>query len=247
MTTHRTSTGRARRLASVAAALVVAAAGGALGGANTAHAAFRVVVNYQMNEPAGSRVMNDSGPNNIDGTIGTLLTAGATYGGATGYRYPFSQPNQTPANRERLAVAPHNNALNPGASDYAIEFRYRTTRSFGNMVQKGQNKTAGGYFKFEQPKGFMTCLFKGGNGQQRAVKSPVATNDGQWHTIRCERTAWGVKLWVDGRLVKQLAGPTGTISNNKPLSIGGKYECNQTTITCDYFQGDIDYVKIEKG
>lgn len=217
-----------------------------LGGPGTAHAAFSVVVHYEMNEATGSNVMNDSGPNNIDGEMGNQLTS-ATFGGATGYRYPFSQPNKTPPTHERLAVVPHDNALNPGAADYAIEFRYRTTRSFGNMVQKGQNGTSGGYFKFEQPSGYMTCMFKGGNGQQRAVKSPVATNDGQWHTIRCERTSWGVKLWVDGRLVKQLRGPTGTISNNKPLSIGGKYNCNQTSITCDYFEGDIDYVKIEKG
>jgi hypothetical protein len=40
-------------------------------------------------------------------------------------------------------------------------------------------------------------------------------------------------------------GPTGSISNSMPLTIGGKVKCNQTTTGCDYFAGDIDRVVIE--
>lgn len=226
----------------------MASTGAALTGASPAHAAFNVVALYQMNEPAGARVMNDSGPYGVNGTIGTLVTSGVTYAGATGYRFPAIQkPSQVPVNRERLAWVPNHSALNPGTADFAVEFRYRTTRKFGNIVQKGQATTKGGQIKFEQPGGYITCLYKGSKGEKRAVKSPIATNDGQWHTIRCERTSWGIKLFVDGKQVRQLRGSTGTISNNQPLSIGGKYSCDQVRVTCDYFQGDIDYVKIEKG
>jgi hypothetical protein len=40
--------------------------------------------------------------------------------------------------------------------------------------------------------------------------------------------------------------PTGTIANTKLLSIAGKLDCDQITTTCDYFAGDIDYVKIQR-
>ena len=28
---------------------------------------------------------------------------------------------------------------------------------------------------------------------------------------------------------------------------GGKVSCNQTTVTCDYYVGDLDYVRIDAG
>ncbi|MBI5089943.1 MAG: PKD domain-containing protein [Actinobacteria bacterium] len=37
------------------------------------------------------------------------------------------------------------------------------------------------------------------------------------------------------------------MNNNKNLSIAGKSSCDQIEVTCDYFVGDIDWVKIEKG
>lgn len=228
-----------------------AAAMGLLAGVVTvwdrpAEAATIIVAAFEMNDPAGTTTLVDSGPYGLHGTIGSEIVVGATYKGATGLRWLHTPPNAPPAKPERIANVPSSPRLNPDAAEYAVEFRYRTTKNFGNIVQKGQNGTRGGYFKFEQPSGFMTCMFKGGNGEQRAVKSPVATNDGEWHTIRCERSSWGIKLFVDGVRVKQLKGPTGTISNNKPLSIGGKSACDQIKITCDYFTGDIDYVRIEK-
>jgi hypothetical protein len=142
---------------------------------------------------------------------------------------------------------PDDNRLDAQNEDYAIQFRYKTTRNFGNVVQKGQNGSSGGYFKFEQPNGYMTCLFKDSNRVQRAVKSPIKTNDGQWHTIRCELSDWGIRLYVDGNQVRSRRTSLGSINNSRPLSIGGKQNCNQSSITCDYFTGEIDYVRIEKG
>ena len=52
-------------------------------------------------------------------------------------------------------------------------------------------------------------------------------------------------MTVDGTVVARLTGPTGSISNNWPLSIGGKYDCDQINVTCDYFAGDVDWVRIE--
>lgn len=213
----------------------------------TAAAATVVVADYEMNESAGATVMNDSGPNNIDGRIGSRIAPGTLVNGATAYRFaPVGTPAGEPVDDERLALVDHNSNLNPDSVDFAIEFRYRTTRSFGNVVQKGQNGTAGGYFKFEQPSGLMTCLFKDKNGLQRSVKSNIATNDGQWHTIRCEKNTTFIKLFVDGTQVAIISHTLANIANTRPLSIGGKENCDQISTTCDYFDGDIDYVKLEK-
>ena len=42
-------------------------------------------------------------------------------------------------------------------------------------------------------------------------------------------------------------GSTGTIDNAIPMTVGGKINCDQITVTCDYFSGDIDYLRIYKG
>jgi hypothetical protein len=46
---------------------------------------------------------------------------------------------------------------------------------------------------------------------------------------------------------RSLDGPTGDITNTVPLTIGGKLNCDQISVTCDYFVGEIDYIRIEVG
>jgi hypothetical protein len=55
-----------------------------------------------------------------------------------------------------------------------------------------------------------------------------------------------VSITVDGVKQKTLTGPTGTIANAKELSIGGKSYCDGGSIGCDFYAGDIDYVRIQK-
>ncbi len=236
--------GRRRWVATTVA--MIATVAWTTAGDTPVEAATSLVGLWEMNEGAGATTMVDSGPFGFDGVVGPAIQTGAVHAGALGYRWSNVSPTAPPAKPERIAYVPSSRHLNPDSGDYAIEFRYRTTRSFGNVVQKGQNATPGGYFKFEQPNGNMTCLFKGGNGQQRAIRSPIRTNDGNWHTIRCERTATFIRLFVNGVQVGRLNGPTGNISNTQRLSIGGKSTCDQIEITCDYFVGDIDYIRIEK-
>jgi hypothetical protein len=193
--------------------------------------------------------MTDGSGNGIHGSIGSAVATGVTYDGATGYRWSHTAPNQPPPKPERL-IQVDDDRLNPGTGDYAIEMRFRTTRSFGNMIQKGQSNNRGGYFKWQIPNGKITCLFRGyddaGNRRQRAVNSGATPlNDGDWHTVRCERNGTTLTMTVDGRVTGRASGSTGRIANNVPLTIGGKLNCNQDTITCDYFVGDIDYVLIE--
>lgn len=208
-------------------------------------AATTVIGQWEMNEPAGSRVLVDSSGNGLNGSIGGEVTAGATYSGATGHRFAYLTPNTPPAHPGHLDTVPHNAKLNPGTGDYTVTVRMRTKQKFGNIVQKGQSGHPGGYFKFENPKGIVTCLYRGSAGSN-LVSSLRPLNDGKWHTISCERTQYWVTMTVDGVVTQRLKGVTGTISNTWPLSIAGKVSCDQVKVTCDYFVGDIDYVRIER-
>jgi hypothetical protein len=113
-----------------------------------------------------------------------VLAGTALTGGGTGYRFTFIRPNQPPANPQRLVQVPHNARLNPGTGDFAVEVRLRTTHSFGNVIQKGQSGSAGGYFKLQQPNGKISCLFRGSAGSSTASSGTTRVNDGQWHTVR---------------------------------------------------------------
>lgn len=221
---------------------------------------------WQMNESGGD-VMHDSSGNGIDGTIGDRVTVGQGY-----YSFAYVPPGAATAYAGQL-VTVDDSRLNPGANDYAIEIRFRNSRSFGNLIQKGQNKTVGGYFKIELPAGKISCLYKDGTDDpstevlegQSGVTSPGymvgdvlhTYNDNQWYTIRCARTGSGVTMDVyaaDGKTLldhQHNAKTTGNISNSKMLSIGGKISCaqNNTTpgITCDYFPGQVDWVRLSTG
>jgi hypothetical protein len=214
-------------------------------------AATITLADWQMNEPPGATVMTDNSGNGIEGSIGSAVQTGFLVNGATTYHWTLTPPNQPPAQPERLIQVP-NSLLNPGTRDYAITIRFRTTHSVGNMIQKGQAGSPGGYFKWEIPNGRLRCQFtsKDGHGNviaNRSAKAPLSMplNDGAWHTVRCEKTD-RVTMTIDGATVVQSSRATwGPISNNVPLTIAGKSNCDQITITCDYFAGEIDWVKIE--
>ena len=126
--------------------------------------------------------------------------------------------------------------------------RYRTTKHFGNIVQKGQAGSSGGYFKIENPNGNLTCVFRGTNSSgsfvRKEVVSPTVLSDGAWHVARCARTSTGLTLTIDGKVVDTASGSSGNITNTRPISIAGKINCDQVTTTCDYFTGDIDYITL---
>jgi hypothetical protein len=212
--------------------------------APVASATTNVQAAWEMNEASGAGTMVDSSGHNIDGVIGWAVKTGVKFTwNTTGYRWSDVKPNALPPKPERL-IQIDNGAVNPGDRDYAVTFRYKTTRPFGNIMQKGQARTRGGNWKIQLPNGKITCLFRG-SVQQRAVTSLGAYNDDKWHVVRCERTAAGVTLTVDGAERRFIKGWTGSISNSVPMTIGGKINCDQIEVTCDYFAGDIDWVRVE--
>lgn len=211
-----------------------------------ARAAIQTVASYQMNEGAGAAVMRDSGPFGLDGRIGDDIVTSTAHQGSTGYRWPYAAPDTSPLRPQRLAVVDDHPHLDPGSDDFAVEIRYRTDHRFGNIVQKGQSQTSGGYWKLEHDNGIPTCLFRRTLQDQAAVSGPSSLADGDWHTLRCVRSSDAVTMYVDGQVVDRQRTSVGSISNDFDVTIGGKIECNQQSVGCDYFSGDIDYVRIDK-
>ena len=235
-----------RRLGILAAllGLITIVAGCEAGGARVTIALWR------MDERWDASTMVDSGPRNINGSIGAAVQTGVNSSGAKGYRWPWTDPGAPPAKPQRL-VRVSDARLNPGSRDYSVTVRFRTTTVSANMIQKGQALTPGGYFKLELSGGRAFCLFTSRDGQgnlrgQQAVRSSRALNNGAWHTLRCEKTGDRVTMTVDGSTVlRSPGGPIGPIANSVPLSIGGKSQCNQESVDCDYFSGHIDWVRIQ--
>ncbi len=205
-----------------------------------------------MNEASGAIEMLDTGGNGLDAPIDQSgLDTGNSYMGATGYLWQFTSPTALPVKPQRVIKVPDNAKLDAGNDTFTIEIRYQTTNSFGNVIQKGQS--GGAQWKIQQPGGLPSCLFKSsaGTSQQIAVQSTIDFRGSAWHTLKCVRSGNNVTMYVDGIYNGQknaAAGVTiGNIDNNNVLSIGGKATCDQVEVTCDYYSGRIDYVKLTHG
>jgi hypothetical protein len=207
------------------------------------------VLTLEFNESAGANTAFDSSGMGHNGAIGDHVRMNGAW--ADWDRHPPGAGIYYGA--EHLIMVPDDldGSLDPQSANFTIEFRLRSTDSFGNILQKGQARTAGGQVKFQQPKGYVSCMFKSPTSQA-AIKSSIATNDGQWHVIRCERTATEVRLYIDGVFNKRIRKSSGHIDNKKPWTIGGKFDCDTSdpdtgADSCDYYPGDLDYVRMWKG
>ncbi|MFG1607716.1 laminin G domain-containing protein [Actinoplanes sp. NPDC049265] len=205
-----------------------------------------LVAAWPMNEPAGARTMTDSTGHGHRGTVGHEVLTGTRISGATGYRFSRLEPDTPPPHPGHIVSVPDSSALDPGTRDYAVTLRFRTTGKFGNVVQKGQATVAGGNYKIQIPNGIVQCYYRGSAGAI-LISSPRKLNDGGWHTARCERTQKGVYLSIDGKLAASRGGWTGKIANSWPVTLGGKIDCDQIDVGCDYYNGDLDWVEISAG
>lgn len=221
------------------AATLIASIALGTGGATAARAdeVYRIA-DWELNEHGG-RTMYDSSGNGLNGTIGREV---GVLGGA--YRYDRLEPDTPPPHPQHLVTVADDAALDPGNHPFEITLRLRTVYHFGNIIQKGQATVAGGSYKLQIPDGKVQCWFRGAAGQV-LVTAPRSINDGRWHVVTCTRYDDGVALVIDGTKVASRYGPTGRIANSWPLSIGGKTTCDQVSVGCDYFAGDIDYVRID--
>lgn len=225
--------------------IVTLTASAVLTGAGPAAAAApHTVASWGMNDAAGARTMHDDSGNGLDGRIGDEVTIGDLPHGYRGFSFDRLEPDTPPAHPQHLVVVPDDADLDPGNREFSITLRLRTIHQFGNILQKGQATVAGGSYKLQIPNGKVQCWFRGSAGSV-LVTAPRAINDGNWHTVQCWRNSQGVGLSIDGSMVAAREGATGTIANSWPLSIGGKTDCDQVDVGCDYFAGDIDAAEIQ--
>jgi len=228
-------------MATAIAATVALATTSPVGAATT-----QTIALWNMDEPAGATVLVDSGPNGLNGTIGTSIALNGAY---------ETFPKVTrgtggtidPQHVDTITSA----LLNPGTADFSVTVRLRITsvvQSLGNVMQKGQTGTAGGLWKIQLDggNGRILCEFVSPSGSG-GIRSAQVVADNLWHTVTCERSATQVTTTVDG-ITTRINKSVGNIANNQPLSIGGKHTCTATpNHDCDYFIGSIDYVQIQTG
>lgn len=212
--------------------------------ATAAAAASATVAHWAMEEGPGATRLVDSSGNGLHGTIGRDVATGSAVGGDRVHRFAWKLPDAPPANPHRLNTVADRPLLDPGSGAYSVSLRFRATHHSGNIVQKGQATTPGGSWKIDAEDGVLHCQFRGASGT-RTVSSGRNVMDGRWHTVRCERSGNTLTLTVDGAVTQRRTGATGRIDNSHPVSIGGKHSCNQASIGCDYFSGDIAWVRVE--
>jgi len=234
---------------------LVAAPGTAASAAGSPGDATRVAArtptleaDWEMNDPAGSTVMKDATGRHPGAIDPGAAASGLTSNGSL-LQWAYRCPACSPAAPARVVKVPDSPALDitDASVTWTLEFRFRTTRDFGNIMQKGQAKSVGGQIKVENPKGYTQCVFKGANGTYVHVPSPFPLDDGLWHVFTCVHTSSQVQTWVDGTQVASRNVATGPIDNTLPFVIGGKSNCDQVSVTCDYFTGAVDWVKIARG
>jgi hypothetical protein len=244
-------------------ALVTGTIGVSAGGSQAADGPPNVLA-LEFNEPAGASTAQDSSGLGHDGSIGSHVAmkseADPLSPDGTGVTR-FADFDRHPPGEgvdyglDHLVVVPDapNGAVDPRTSDFTLEVRFRTKDSFGNMIQKGQSKTPGGQVKVQAPGGRIQCMFKGslgkatpGTGSKNGANA-ATFNDNRWHILRCVRTQQAVTLYIDGVRYGRINRATGNIDNNKPWTIGGKSQCDAVRVTCDYYPGTIDYVRMWRG
>jgi hypothetical protein len=242
-----------RRRLPLSALLVVMLAGWSVVAMSLSGAVARstVVASWQMNDRPRSTVMHDSSGHGLNGQIASnAASVGLTTNGSY-FHWSTRCPACKPVEGGRVVQVEDDDRLDiPDPSvPYTLEFRFRTTHGYGNYMQKGQSRTRGGQIKVQGPKGSVQCLFKGANGTRVGTGSGKAhgLDDGKWHVVKCVHTATEVVEYVDGHKVATNRGSTGPINNSKPFTVGGKLNCNQEQVTCDYFSGDIDWIKVIRG
>jgi hypothetical protein len=239
-----------RGIAATAVTAVVMAASAlsvSFGPAVVADGAASKVLDLELNEAHGATTAHDTSGLRHNGAIGSHIVMKGSY--AHFDRHPPDEHVYYGARHLIVIPDARDHTLDPGTGNFSVEIRFRTHDSFGNVIQKGQATTPGGQVKFQIPGGRLTCMFKTASGTATAGSRQLRLNDNHWHVARCDRTPTSVTMYIDGDRVSRTNHTTGNLDNKKPWTIGGKLDCGPQSgaDSCDYFPGDIDYVRITKG
>jgi hypothetical protein len=211
-----------------------------------AGAATGTIADWEMNEPNGATVLVDSSGHGFDGQIGAAVTPNGS-----SHFFDLRKHNGVPPAPEHLDVVPNKTGLSPGTGNYVITLRLKWTAPLVdvNLIQKGQGAARG--WKIESSGGWVRCQFLGtdGNATIKSIDFPSqwsrpGADTRDWHTVTCARIGKTVSLSIDNHLIASKTHATGNITNTWPISIAGKTKCDNVQVTCDYWSGSIDYIRI---
>jgi hypothetical protein len=205
------------------------------------------VLDLELNEPVSSTVAVDSSGLGHDGEIGSHLTMNGGF--ADWDRHLPGAGVYYGADHLIMVPDAADGSLDPQAGNFSVEFAFRTKEKWGNVIQKGQAATRGGQVKFQIPGGKLSCMFRTPTGIATTSSGTAKLlNDNVWHTVRCDRTPTSVTMYVDGIRTGRVNHNTGVLDNDIPWTLGGKLNCDtlggDTADSCDYFPGDIDYLRL---
>ncbi len=210
-----------------------------------------VVADWEMNEGSKPTPMIDSSGNKLNGSIGSRVTIHTTTGdGGFGYSFPGVGLRPHPADdgaRQREA-GPGDAAVrrDDPVQDRCLGAEHRaegTVRAVGRLLEAGAAR------------GMAALPLPGRAGHTKAIgfvdgPTSLKANDNAWHVVRCERTSTGVRITMDpgqsDSATKFIRGTIGNIDNKRPFSIGGKVDCGTADVGCDYFRGQIDWIRVER-
>ena len=87
---------------------------------------------------------------------------------------------------------------------------------------------------------YVNVAGSGGGWQDIEIYDATQFLDGDWHFITCTRKSsdGNVKVFIDGELISEYTGPSGTIVTNAPLKLGAGVIANRE------FQGNLDNLMI---
>jgi hypothetical protein len=217
---------------------------------------------WEMNETEGQ--MLDSSGNNNNGTPKNVVQGVEEDVDGDGLAESTYVFNGLTINPSRVEV-PDADSLDPKANDIALTARVRVgvdnTHQMDDdsydVVRKGVVSTEGGDYKMEIKRtpdptiGRLHCLFRGiqDDGTDDTVNRVARPDivDGNWHTLRCEKTSDSVVATVDGRSFTT-TGSADTIDNASNVMVGAKsviLSRRGVERGDDVFDGSMDFVSIE--
>jgi concanavalin A-like lectin/glucanase superfamily protein len=135
--------------------------------------------------------------------------------------------------------------LNPGTRNFrwgaTVNVSKTQLAGSSNVLQKGVATTESQWkMQVGETHGRAQCVVVGrGSATAYLVRSSIAVADGKWHKVLCNRAGASMAIYVDGVARGSVRVPVAlTISNDKPLRIGGP---NFNT-SSDMFHGYLDDV-----
>ena len=213
-------------------------------------AAPRTVAKYGFDGRRAGTVLDLSGNGHtmrlVTGRGGTVRSV--VHGSGQGLQFPAKCSGRKCPHA--VLQTPTSAVLNPGSRPISFGATVRLARSQTskgqNVVQKGYSKTSSQYkLQVDGVLGNPSCVLVDVKKRGiKVVRSSVSVADGKWHVVECRRVGIAFRVLVDGTVRGLLKVPAKlSVSNNRPLSIGGKgvYADN------DQFNGAVDDVWVRIG